>query len=168
MWKGESAILYCDGTGWKKIAGVSIPMICQRSLSAIQSTLFTNASAVKVPLDRTDLDNTGLMADAANNRIKFNRNGTYIISGAVVFNGFTAAASRVITQLYVDTLPQCNSEVSAVIGAYTTPFATTPRGLTTSNTISLYGYQNSGATQGCFGQSPNVTTFLSAVELPNW
>jgi len=168
MWKGESAILYCDGTGWKKIAGVSNPMICQRSLTAIQSTLFTTANAVKVPLDRTDIDNTALMADAANNRIKFVRNGNYILSGVVVFNNFTSAASRVISQLYVDTLPQCNSEVSAVIGAYTSPFFTTPRALTTSNTISLYGYQNSGLTQGCFGQSPNITTFISAVEIPNW
>lgn len=168
MWKGETAILYCDGTGWKKMAGLSIPMICQRSLSTPSTTLFTSGSAIKVPLNRTDIDNTGFMADTANNRIKFVRDGNYTLSGVVVFNGFTAAASRVISQLYIDALPQCNSEVSAVIGAYTSPFFTTPRALTTSNTISLYGFQNSGATQGCFGQTPNITTFISAAEIPNW
>lgn len=29
MWAGESAILLCDGTGWTKIAGKSIPMLIE-------------------------------------------------------------------------------------------------------------------------------------------
>ena len=116
MWKGESAILYCDGVGWQKIAGVSIPMKCIIYLNATQSTLFPTTTAVKVPLNTSYVNNTGFMANLANNRIDFKRRGEYILYGTVEFNALTVNSPRCLTQINFSGNVVANAECSGLAG----------------------------------------------------
>jgi hypothetical protein len=168
MWKGESAILYCDGTGWKKIAGLSIPMICQMFQTSINTTLFTHNNAIKVPLTGIKVNNTGLMANTGSNRINIVRGGYYSLKGAVSFNTFSANAPRALSQIQVTTVGVANAEASALATAYTTPFVTTDLLLTTSDYVELYGLQNSGVTQGVWGNASLVATMIMATEITTW
>jgi hypothetical protein len=168
MWKGETAILYCDGTGWKKIAGVSIPMKCIIYLNATQSALFPTATAVKVPLNTSYVDNTGFMANLANNRIDFKRRGEYILYGAVEFNNLSVNSPRCLTQINLTGTTVANADCSGLVTGYPTPFATTSITVATTDNLSLFGYQNSGSTQGAWGLTGHIVTFIGVTEIITW
>ncbi len=93
MWALETAILMCDGTGWAKVAGRSIPMIATLTLSADQTGVAENTNT-KVLLDTATTDSVG-MCDTGNNRIAIYRTGRYRISPAPRYGG--AAANLGIT-----------------------------------------------------------------------
>jgi len=76
MWANEAAILYCDGSTWTKVAGKSIPMLCELSGGLVSTGVSTWVGA---PLGTSVIDNTGLMANTANNRITCVRANNYIV-----------------------------------------------------------------------------------------
>ena len=168
MWKSEAAILYCDGTGWKKMAGVSYPMSCQMYQTSILTTLFTNNNAIKVPVTGVAVNNTGLMANTGSNRIDIKRAGLYSIKGAVSFNSMSANSPRCLTQIQVNLSGIGNSECSALSTGYPTPFFTTDYTLAAGNYIELYGLQNSGSTQGVWGNATLIATMVLATEIITW
>lgn len=77
MWAGESALLLCDGVGWTKVAGKSIPMVCRMQGQESQSIPSATFTTLALP---TAIVNIGGMADAANNRVLIRRGGTYHVS----------------------------------------------------------------------------------------
>ena len=168
MWKGETAILYCDGTGWKKMAGVSIPMTCQMYQTSVNTTLFLNNTDTKVPITGIKVNNTGFMANTGSQRIDIKRGSIYSLKGAVSYNNFSANSARALTQLRVNAASVCNSDCSALIGSYATPFATTDLTLNLNDYVELWGLQTSGATQGVWGHATIVATMILATEITTW
>lgn len=70
MWAGESAILLCDGTGWAKVAGRTLPMVCRMQgpdSQSIAGSTYTNLTLSAAIL------NVGALADIPNNRIVMKR-----------------------------------------------------------------------------------------------
>jgi hypothetical protein len=142
MWANEVAILFCDGTGWTKIGGKSIPMQCTMSRAASQNV--GNSSYSKVTLTTTNIDNTGLLADpTTNNRINIKRTSSYFARVFLRFDrsgsafptvaGFFvngAEAFRASDYSTNDSVSDSSSVVSLSVGDY----------------VELYAFQASGIT----------------------
>ena len=93
MWAGESAVLLCDGSGWTKIAGKSIPFKAAMYNSVNQS-LTGNVNTQKL-YNTVDYDNLGSIADTTNDWFKIPRSGQYvcydntvIVSNTTMFQNF--------------------------------------------------------------------------------
>lgn len=78
MWAGETALLAWTGTEWNKIAGKSLPMIASVKLGT-NITPVVNNTITAVAIDTTVIDNTGLMAVPASNKITCKRPGRYAV-----------------------------------------------------------------------------------------
>ena len=78
MWANETALLYCDGSTWTKMAGKTIPMqlMLQRSTTTGDQS-FTSAEWTACATTEVVFGTT-LMEDAANDRIKIVRPGRYL------------------------------------------------------------------------------------------
>ncbi len=167
MWAGESAILLCDGAGWFKIAGKSIPMIgkAQNNKSLGAYDAIAHATLTVVPLDATVTDNTGLMVDLANDRLTCKRSGNYISAGFVqfcgtnAFGGVTAAGTR-----FLASFAGAQPEVSSVSGSVPAVGAATECELTAGSHYQLSAYQDTGVGQFI---GSGVSNF-ALVELPTW
>ena len=170
MWAEETALLYCDGSAWFKIAGKSLPMAAGMYLSAEQTGVL-NSTVTKVNLNTQDFDNTGRIVDTANNRMTARRTGNYIVGGKVCFStpagAALGAASRGNVQIYVNGSQVSAAEASATAGSYLTPYIATVQNITSGHHIELYGFQNSGGTKGFYSSSMKETQ-LNMVEVPAW
>ena len=93
MWAKETALLYCDGSTWTKMAGKSIPMECH--LSKATTFTVTNATITGAAYPTFDFGTT-LLHDTTNNRIKICRPGKYVVSSF-----FYCTGSSTLTVLYV-------------------------------------------------------------------
>lgn len=168
MWAEESAILRCNGSNWFKIAGKSRSMICALSKTSNQS--LATQTVVDITLEQTDVDNTGAMADLANDRINIRRAAKYLLLGHIMWAGTSAGNVRMIGQI-------TNSNTATAItghemSAYTSgvnascqPYAIVD--LLTTSTIKIQGYSDS-AGNSIYGASGSDTTQISATELPSW
>jgi hypothetical protein len=97
MWAGESAILLCDGVGWSKISGKSIPMAGQLYNSAL--SLFAANTATKIATNSSDWGN---LADTTNQRLVVGRTGRYILLQECVMNSTNATATYVEMRIYLN------------------------------------------------------------------
>jgi hypothetical protein len=168
MWAGESAVLYCDGSGWLKLFGVTKPMQCQISLTSTQT--ISNLTMTDVTFSRVDVDNTGAMADTANSRIINFRPGQYILMAHLMWDNTTGSATRLIGQIF-------NSNTSLAITAHEmTAFAHScypscqPYALVAllaTSTIKLQAYKSANVTN-VYGHPTTDTTQLMAIEVPSW
>ena len=96
MWAGETALLYCDGSTWTKMAGKTIPMVCHLSKSATFTITSAQISSTTYPT----LDfGTGLMHDTTNNRIKIVRPGAYNLTAF-----FYVSSSATLEYAYVSAI----------------------------------------------------------------
>lgn len=91
MWANETAVLMCDGTGWVKIFGKSIPMFANMKRTTAQS--ITNATETIVAMGSTVDDNSGLLADTTNGRVNIKRPGIYNCSGFVTLESMASGNS---------------------------------------------------------------------------
>lgn len=174
MWAGETAILYCDGSNWFKIAGRSIPMQCTMFLSAVQQPV-AHVTTTKVNLDTSYSDNTGLMADTTNKRIVIKRTSNYIVSAITVHcdtagAAIAAAGPRFLTQQYYDGAQLNAGETNGVTLGYPTPPCVTLAALVTSKVLELYGHQQSGVNEGFHGTAAITggPCQMAVVESPTW
>jgi hypothetical protein len=168
MWAGESAVLYCDGSGWLKLSGVTKPMQCQISLTSNQT--ISNLTMTDVTFSRVDVDNTGAMADTANSRIINFRPGQYILMAHLMWDNTTGSATRLIGQIF-------NSNTSVAITAHEmTAFAAScypscqPYALVAllaTSRIKLQAYKSANVTN-VYGHPTTDTTQLMAIEVPSW
>ena len=155
MWANESAVLLCDGTGWTKIAGQSIPMICKISANTTQS--IPNAAFTTAAMDIVQFDIGGL-ADLANDRINMRRSGKYNIVVSATLATATSHQIRIFGELVA------YSDYGGELGGISNPLVIFSN-FTGSATVSLQIYQGSGSakTTGS-SQYPSI----SVQEVPAW
>jgi hypothetical protein len=75
LWALETAILLCDGAAWFKVAGRTIPLLCQIKRTTNQT--IADSTNTKAQCGTLIVDNLGTQADTANNRIVVRRAGRY-------------------------------------------------------------------------------------------
>jgi hypothetical protein len=160
MWSGETAILYCDGSNWFKVAGRSLPMMCQISRSSNQT--IGAVTVTKVSCDLSDLDNTGLMADTGNGRLVVQRTGNYLTLGQISTTATSAGyAGQVQVRVHKAGSFYFNG-VSTDIAPTTTHVVTYAAG----DTVELYTFCSaSGFT--LYGDTSQATR-IRLVEVPGW
>lgn len=167
LWAGERVLLRTDGTDWFKVAGLTIPMLCNMFLTNPQTV--ATGTLTTVLLDTIRDDNTGLMGDTGNNRINIKRGGNYLIVGAANYTNIATAATRVISDITVTGTQVANGECAGVAGGYTTPFVASPKtSLTTSDNVTLVTYQNSIGNETLQGSGVVAASFIAVVEIPSW
>lgn len=165
MWAGETAILYCDGSNWFKIAGRSLPMACtisqtggNQSISASTVTLIT--------IDTVVLDNTGAMADVGNSRILSKRVSYYLVSSGLSFANLSQISTRTLQQVQVTTVAAYNTETYGPIGGYPTLQGCKVISMSVIDYVQLFGFQQTAIAQNTDGISG--VTYLSMMEIPQW
>lgn len=163
MWANEVAVLECDGTGWTKISGKSVPMFCSTKRAAIQS--ISNNTETKIALDTVNAESPAGQADVTtNDRINIKRPATYFITAAAIFN---LAATSGNNQAYFKingtkyTLVPIVPSVGATAPG---PCMTVPVSLVAGDYVELGVFQLSGATRDTIGG----TEFLITQEVVQW
>ena len=171
MWMKETAILYCDGSNWFKIAGNTIAMSAGIYLNASQVNI-ANSTVTKINCATLNFDTTGAIADTTNNRLTVKRPSVYTISGKVQGcgnNGSAAmdSASRVSSLLFVNGAQVSASECSGTSGSYPCSTAVTTLSLVATDYAELYFQHNAGSNRGVYG-SAGKECQISIVEVPQW
>ena len=168
MWATETAILLCDGSNWFKVAGKTVPMQCQLAKTSYQA--IGTATMTDVTLERADVDNVGLMADLANDRILIVRPGKYLIMSHLMWSDSAAAVQRMIGQIYN------SNTTTAITAAETTAYtsgvwavcqAYCLADLLTTSTIKLQAY-TTDASPDVYGVGSGDTTQILIIEQPSW
>ncbi len=91
MWAGEAAILLCDGAGWTKISGKTIPMVS--SLGSFAAATFGVSTISKLNFDTSVYnDAPASFQDAANKRFTIGRPGLYSLTCQILLNSTNATA----------------------------------------------------------------------------
>lgn len=164
MWAGEAAILLCDGTGWKKIAGKTIP-ITSRAIANTISNLAGSFTATVIDFQSAGTDPLG-MIDLANNRFTVKRSGQYNITVRFQLDGtsFGSSMARMIMNGVNNGTTLALTEVCNIAsGQYPTPSCTNADTLT-AGTYYSFSFQTS--------HSENTTDLLffvgTLVEIPTW
>lgn len=170
MWTNEVAILLCDGTEWIKIAGKSIPMRAQMSLSVYQSPVVSGV-ATKVLLDTFAYDTTS-MADTTNSKIICRRPSYYDVQAQIAYS-VDSAPTPMISGAITLAAAYTNG-ASSVFSAYSLPAISfpEPKGITTirlaaADYIELNGSQYTGA-DATFMPFPTGNTVLTVSEQITW
>lgn len=163
MWANETALLYCNGSTWVKMAGKSIPMACGIYLNTTQSV--SANTTTKADCATVNFDNTGLQADTTNKKILFNRTGTYQLSGVVRFNN-PGATARCFSMFYINNGNVLAGECPSVAGTYPGPFITAAFEISDGHHVDLRG--ETSATGSGFYSSSSKETQLLCVEVPQW
>lgn len=103
MFAGESAILYCDGAAWFKVAGKSIPM--HTSMRYYNGSTIQVAQGAWTKIQFTyNLIDVGGMADLTSKRVNIRRPGDYYLTAYAVFQPTAANTSpnggNTVTEIY--------------------------------------------------------------------
>lgn len=167
MWANEAAILLCDGVGWSKIAGKSIPMYA----SAYPTGAITATSVqALITLDAVVSDQAG-MADLSTNRINIKRPGIYRVTANIYYNsgaGTSAglqilldkSASAGATGTFTEWRTIASTEFVRVIFDGAVPYAS-------GDYITMYGAVLTGASRPVLVNDP-TWTLISVTEIPTW
>lgn len=145
LWAGEVAILECDGTGWTKIAGKTIPMKCQIKRTSTQAIATSTIVAMQFDTEEFDVGNIG---DIANNRITIRRDGIHTC--AIVFSwGGSAAAimTRGISDLLLNGKRISRQEQYATTDGRPGYSNTISQDFTAGDHITGAVYQNTGSSR---------------------
>jgi hypothetical protein len=165
MWAGETAILYCDGSNWFKIAGRSLSMACTISQTGGNQSI--SASTVTlVSIDTIILDNTGAMADVGSSKILSKRPSYYLISSGLSFANLSQISTRTLQQVQITTVAAYNTETYGPIGGYPTLQGCKVASMSAIDYSQLFGYQQTAVAQNTDGVSG--VTYLSMMEIPQW
>lgn len=159
MWKGEMAVLIWDGSNWGKISGRAKPMLCQISRTSNQT--INPTTVTKVLCDQTDQDNTGFMADLANNRMLIARPGDYMVLAYISTTSGTvfASANQVrINKAGVYYFNTSSNDSSPQLN-HVAPFPAE------GDAVELFTYSGGGYT--LYGDTAQATR-VRLVEIPSW
>lgn len=115
MHDGESATLFCDGTGWSKVAGVTIPAAVTLRRTAAQ-TVGSTGAWTQIVLS-TRLEGHALMHDTANGRVNILRAGTYQCAGFLQRAGGSTTDSFAINTTRNAVAPDASSGGNAASNA---------------------------------------------------
>jgi hypothetical protein len=169
MWANETAILYCDGSAWTKVAGRSIPLIC--GMYPTTSVTVLSATQTAVNLSGVIQDNSGGMAETASNRMRIKRPGTYRVNA----NCYYQAGSNTMNTIQClvpknGTATNVGSETIwqtiAAAEAFRVRYIDDVLGLVAGDTVSLTANQT-GGTRSLYVNDP-TWTYLKLSEVPSW
>jgi hypothetical protein len=165
MWAGESATLLCDGTGWSKIAGKSIPIVQRAVNSASSGSVQEILGTTMTVVDLVTATNDPLgKVDVANNRIYSPRQSLYAIKGSVNYND-ALVASRVLSRVFKNGDEIFGAEVAVSSGSsYASTTCADTVALAAGDYVDLRTYQT-GGTGYLFGSALNV---LVVSEVLQW
>lgn len=158
MWAGESAILLCDGVGWTKIAGKSIPMVCRMqgpNTQSIPTDTYTNLLLTAAVL------NIGSLADTPNNRIVIRRAGLYRICGQVSLQNVNVSTSIAVQLLSNGANLSVGNCPGVIYGMAATPGIIVP--CAAPDLITIRGYHTFAS-----AALTNTYTFLTVEEIVQW
>lgn len=167
MWANEVAILLCDGAGWSKIAGKTIPMISK--LTAGSNQTFAAVTSTKINFTTSSvLTGPAAFQDAVNSKVVVKRPGQYEVSSTLTLNNTNATAN--IWTMYLRkgaaaqataVVPQTSSQYAAVTLITTETFAA-------SDEISVDGYYNGGSYTTSVYYPDVVYDRFTVTEIPTW
>lgn len=165
MWAYETAILYCDGSNWFKVAGRTVPMRCEMRRTTSQT--IADSSVDKILLATTTTDNTGMMANTGSNQVDIKRPSSFFISGTVAYAAMSAAG-LVQGRVHVNgTLVRLTTISTAGTASQLYPSVPVsfPYDLAAGDNVTLHAYQNQ-STSTTVGTSD--VTGLSVYESQSW
>jgi hypothetical protein len=166
MWANETATLQCDGVGWTKIAGKTIPMRAYMYLGSAQTV--TNSISTLIRHD-TVLYDVGGLANTTAHQMKIRRAGQYFCQAQIYFTS-GSAGYRWISVLNTDAPTGPMKAVTEVntynAGCYPVPNVVTTISATNNEVLVHAGYITSTVNTPIL-TGANYTPFL-IVENPTW
>lgn len=134
---------------------------------ATTQTVATITVAV-VAVNTTDSDNTGMLADLANDRIVCKRPNTYLATAALTYENLTAGSANTQCRLHKNGTVFIADSRRANTGDYPSPLVVVPVVLAVGDYVDLRAYQNSGANQAFYQETSSGTIVFSLTEQPSW
>jgi hypothetical protein len=172
MWANESAVLYCDGVTWTKMAGKTIPMRCTVYANASQT--FSAGAMTKITFGTLDTDNTNRMATSSNSQIIIFRPGEYIVGAALDWSLNNGSACSV--QIFIK-----NTTGPVVMGAGNKYYTSSQNNNQTINAVLTLAagavmeidgnYSAGNFSSACFNFYAAYVpayTFFTITEIPTW
>jgi hypothetical protein len=179
MWAGESFTLRWNTTlgGHEVVASVIIPMIARIGLSADQ--IISHNTPTKILLDRSDVDNTGLMVDTTNHQLTIKRDGIYKFVGKMAMDGAgssqtAGSVSRFNTAVFLTSI--AGTQIASGEQGMPDTFGSFYGVITAQDILSLsaaavlvqMAYQSTGVNANVLGSSTSSGCSLIAEEIPIW
>lgn len=163
MWRNEVAVLLCDGVGWTKVGGKSIPLQCIISPSSNQA--IAPFTITLINCDYTNVDNSGSMADLPNHRIVILRSGQYYVRGII---NYATLAGNTLFQNRVHLNGGDLLGTSATLGV--TNYAAFPvssiEAISAGSYLDLRGYHEAAINYSAYGHP--IFTQLAVTEQVTW
>ena len=168
MWAQETALLYCNGSTWTKMAGKSRPMIADIGLTSASAT-FARITELKVSIGTVIENNTGLMHDSGNARISIVRAGRYLV---IPFIRLIVGADTAKVNCWARsaaTSYMALGEASGLNTAAVAASASAVRELAASTYVELYLYHDCSATPlTAVGGGGQDGCHLAVIEQVSW
>lgn len=172
MWANEVAILLCDGTTWTKIAGKSIPMVCE--MYPTSSINIAHGTNTRIPLAAVVRDNSGAIADpSTNQRMNIPRPGLWRTQGIVYYQPGTQVMQQNHCRIHVNgTLAPLGVNIQALgtpaADAYFNQHDVVLT-LAGGDYVELYAYHNSASSAArALYVNSTAFTYLALVEQNSW
>ncbi len=166
MYAKETALLYCDGTTWTKMAGKTLPLAGAITGTQTNTVSCANGTPGKAPVTGTEYDTSGLMCDSATNkRINVVRAGLYHLAASVFYESIANPNLVKYLQVSVNgtadgTMYADNPALSS--GSNTRLRLTRPRVFAVNDYVEIYGLH--------YGVSNEPVSLLRSelIEVPAW
>jgi hypothetical protein len=165
LWAGESAVLVSDGTNWYKVAGKTIPMVCDLATPSGSPSILNNTET-KLTITSVIIDNTGLMANISSNQINCLRSGNYLITPLVrttstslgnTFDSWMRPNGSGYVAFSQTDLTAGNTSCVPAVTAFTA-----------SAYMELWCFQNSDTSATMYGTGGQDGCHLGVLEIPAW
>lgn len=175
MWTNETALLYCNGSGWVKLAGRAVPVhtLMKRSTT----TALAAGSWSLVPTTTSVSDNTSALAvpaaDVANGRVRILRASRYLVHGFVSASAFATGklmGGGAIMDNGSNATPS-SPTAWGVVSAPTSGLVAANGSSTFVGNTSLYFYLvgfNEDTVSRNTQASLSVEPHISVLEVPDW
>lgn len=172
LWANESAILFCDGADWFKVAGKTIPLT---AIAAPSGTTAVNAlTNTRIVLNTSVSDPSTRMVDTSGGSIGVKRSGTYKATAQVRYNNTASAAPRLTGGMW-RTRSAVTTEwiilgetVGTASGGYTIVQTNVLVPMLAADTYDLYAWHNAGAGLTAGGAGNTAECFLGLEEVVAW
>lgn len=147
LWAKESAILMCDGVGWTKVAGKSIPMSGSLGMSAGQ--LFSNNTDTLIQFGRSlTLDAPAEFQTIATYRMTALREGKYLFAATMLGNGSNSVSHTIYMNIFkngAQIVPGCVSANAVGASALGSVNSNIPIALAAGDFVQVYLSFNPGS-----------------------
>jgi hypothetical protein len=169
MWAKESAILYCDGTEWKKVTGYSRPMTAIKSLHSSQTFNKLTETTIALDIPMTSECPDAMVGTAST--IIIQRPSNYKISYCLMYasnsgGGGEEARIAIDGVVFTKSVSDAAANNKTIVGSFAT-------GLT-SEAITMLGYYDGSSNlspailgRHSFGDTVHVT-YLAVEEIIGW